>query len=210
MEPGRVDSTPGAGGAVEQARSRGRTLGTRRLHRARGSDGQEQERGATFGRGPQPARPGPAWRPGTRPPVTRKPFERPVRNLSGFDPRQRPRRELVPSTDSDPLRWGFLPGRRGAFTTDCFSRAVDLTNRARSLVQNRQRPVQRNRIQLRRTLILLSASLPCGRVSFRPSAQFASLVPTQTLCPSRPWDSTRTIPSTRGRQTNINPLGHRG
>ena len=32
---------------------------------------------AAFGRGPQPARPGPAWRPGTRPPVTRKPFGRP-------------------------------------------------------------------------------------------------------------------------------------
>jgi hypothetical protein len=44
------------------------------LHRARGSDGQEQERGAASGRGPQPARPGPAWRPGTRPPVTRRPF----------------------------------------------------------------------------------------------------------------------------------------
>ena len=29
---------------------------------------------AASGRGPQPARPGPAWRPGTRPPVTRMPF----------------------------------------------------------------------------------------------------------------------------------------
>ena len=29
---------------------------------------------AAYGRGPQPARPGPAWRPGTRPPVTRKPL----------------------------------------------------------------------------------------------------------------------------------------
>ena len=30
---------------------------------------------AAFGRGPQPARPGPAWRPATRPPVTRMPLE---------------------------------------------------------------------------------------------------------------------------------------
>jgi len=52
----------------------GRTLGTRRLHRARGSDGQDHDRKAASGRGPQPARPGPAWRPATRPPVTRKPF----------------------------------------------------------------------------------------------------------------------------------------
>ena len=29
---------------------------------------------AASGRGPQPARPGLAWRPGTRPPVTRKPL----------------------------------------------------------------------------------------------------------------------------------------
>ena len=29
---------------------------------------------AASGRGPQPARPDPAWRPGTRPPVTRKPL----------------------------------------------------------------------------------------------------------------------------------------
>jgi len=31
---------------------------------------------AAFGRGPQPARPGPAWRPGTRPPVTRNAVRR--------------------------------------------------------------------------------------------------------------------------------------
>ena len=50
--------------------------------RARGSDEQEQERGATFGRGPQPARPGPAWRPGTRPPVTRKPLGRRAQDVA--------------------------------------------------------------------------------------------------------------------------------
>jgi len=165
---------------------------------------------AAYGRGPQPARPGPAWRPGTRPPVTRKPFERPFRKLSGFDHRRRPRRELVPSTDSDSLRWGLLPGRRGAFTTGCFIRAFVLTNLGRRLVLDRQRPVQRNRFQLRRTLFLLSAALPCRRVSFRPSAQFAALVPTQTLCPFRPWVAARTISSTSGRQTNINRLGSRG
>ncbi len=68
---------------------------------------------ATFGRGPQPARPGPAWRPGTRPPVTRKPLA--GRGTLHFNPhalqlRWTHRSDILPGrTARDPAPSGFAP-----------------------------------------------------------------------------------------------------